>query len=734
MGSDAKAALHDWRLPASERAAAAVQDLSLEEKVSQTIYDAPAIERLGIRRYNWWNECLHGVGRAGVATVFPQSIGLAATFDPALVGRVATAISTEARAKHHEFSRRGDRDIYKGLTFWTPNINIFRDPRWGRGQETYGEDPYLTGRMGVAFVRGLQGEDARYLKVVATPKHFAVHSGPEGLRHTFDVGVSRKDLYETYLPAFRECVMEAGAFSVMGAYNRVNGEPCCASTTLLGEILRGEWGFRGYVVSDCGAIDDIHARHTWVSSAAKAAAAAVRAGCDLNCGRTYQALVEAVRGGLLPEEVLDTSVRRLMEARIRLGEFDPPERVPYAAIPYSANDCAEHRALALEAARASIVLLKNQGELLPLGRDTPCIAVIGPNADDRPMLLGNYSGTPSSALTLLAGIRQAVAPGSRVLYARGCDWSVGRRGEWSVSPCHGFAEALSAAEQADVVVLCLGLTASLEGEEGDAAGAEWAGDRISIGLPAVQEELLRGIVATGKPTVLVLSSGSPVAIPWADAKLPAILQSWYPGEEGGTAVAEVLFGAVSPSGRLPVTFVESLDQLPPFTDYRMRNRTYRYLESRPLYPFGYGLSFTSFLYRGLTLSSSAADTAGLPADFAASVEVENSGRVVGEEVVQLYLRNDNARSTVPRWRLAGVRRVRLEPGRREQVSFAITEKTLAYVDDEGRSMLAAGKVTIWIGGRQPDERSEELMQRAGRRETITSGALTIRGPAREIQP
>ena len=514
------------------RVADLVGRMTLEEKVSQMVHGAPAISRLGIPAYNWWNECLHGVARAGIATVFPQAIGMAASFDPALLHEVAVAISDEARAKHHESEKRGDRRIYQGLTFWSPNVNIFRDPRWGRGQETYGEDPYLSGRMGVAFVRGLQGDDPRHLKLVATPKHFAAHSGPEALRHHFDAHVSAKDMRETYLPAFHDCVVEGGARSVMGAYNRTNGEPCCASPTLLGDVLRTEWGFDGFVVSDCGAIADIHLHHTVTSSAARSAALAVRAGCDLECGMVYPSLVDAVREGLIAEAEIDRSVKRLFRARFLLGMFDPPETVRWASIPYEVNDSPGHGALSLRMARETLVLLKNEGGMLPLGNKVRRIAVIGPAADSRDVLLGNYSGTPSRPVTLLEGVRREAPEGTQVLYAPGSLMNKDADGYWGDKPDDGFAEAAAAAARSDVAVLCLGLSASLEGEEDRDDPSELKGDRLRLELPRVQQRLLEAVAAVGTPIVLVLTGGSPMAVTWAHDRVPAILLAWYPGQAG----------------------------------------------------------------------------------------------------------------------------------------------------------------------------------------------------------
>lgn len=711
--------------PLEKRVEDLVSRLTLEEKVSQMIYASSAIPRLGIPEYNWWNECLHGVARAGIATVFPQAIGMAASFNDKLVYRVACAISDEARAKHHEFVRQGDRGIYKGLTFWSPNINIFRDPRWGRGQETYGEDPYLTGRMGVAFVKGLQGDHPKYLKTVATPKHFAVHSGPEPLRHSFDARVSQKDLRETYLPAFKECVKEGKAESIMGAYNRTNGEPCCASQTLLQKILREEWGFDGYVVSDCGAIHDIHAHHKVTNTPEESAALAVNAGCDLCCGKEFESLVNAVKQGLISEEIIDKAVKRLFKARFKLGMFDPPERVPYAKIPYEVNDCEEHRRLALEMARESMVLLKNEGGLLPLRKDLKAIAVIGPNADNKKVLLGNYNGTPSKYVTALEGIRAKVSPQTKVYYAEGCDLTVTESDYWGEKATRGFAEALAAAQRADVVIMCLGLSPELEGEEGDAARSTAGGDKTSLDLPGIQEELLKAVCATGKPVVLVLFSGSPVSINWAQDNVPAILQAWYPGEEGGTAIADVLFGDYNPGGRLPVTFVKSVEQLPPFTDYSMKGRTYRYMEDEPLYPFGYGLSYTTFEYSNLKLSAEIIEAGQ---SITISVDVKNTGNMAGDEVVQLYLKDLKASVDVPIHELKGFCRVKLQPGESTTVTFTLTPRQMALIDNDGRCILEPGRFRVMVGGRQPDKRSETLAKTP-----ILVGEFEVRGEPMELE-
>jgi beta-glucosidase len=792
--------------------------MTLEEKISQLMNDSPAIERLDVPRYNWWNESLHGVARAGRATVFPQAIGLAATWDTDLMFRVATTISDEARAKYHEFLRRGKHDIYQGLTFWTPNINLFRDPRWGRGMETYGEDPYLTGQMAVAFIKGMQGDDPKYLKTVATAKHFAVHSGPEPARHAFDAVVSEKDLRETYLPHFEAAIKEGGAYSVMCAYNSVDGLPACANPRLLEDILRKEWGFKGYVVSDCGAIGDIYLNHKEAPNAETGVAQAIQAGTDLNCGIEYGNALAAVRDGLLAESDVNRALRRLLTARFKLGMFDPPEMVKYAQISYSVVDSAEHRALALETARKSIVLLKNglvkNGHALPLSKSIKTLAVIGPSADDVGLLLGNYNGIPAEPVTPLEGIRRKLGSSTRVIYAPGSeiaanmprfevipasalelqgeyfassnfdgkrhrpreltvptsgqlvgdiprnpqplftradaqvnfDWldgaprpdmndddfgvrwtgyltapvsgtyQLGAAGKNSfelyldgkqlvaMNTIHGGrtylyaaveleagkrypirldfheylndaaiqlvwsrpnmiqeSDALDAARQADAVVLVMGLSPRLEGEEMRVQIEGFSGgDRVQIGLPRMQEELMQKVAALGKPTVLVLLNGSAVAVNWAKDHIPAIVEAWYPGQAGGTAIADVLFGDYNPAGRLPVTFYKSVDQLPQFTDYSMKGRTYRFFQGEPLFPFGYGLSYSTFAYRNLRVQQTNI-----------SVEVENTSAVSGEEVVQLYVKRDGGGPDDPIRSLAGFQRVALRPRERKTVQFRL---------------------------------------------------------------
>jgi beta-glucosidase len=693
--------------PIAERVDDLVGRLTIAEKVAQMASDAPAIPHLGVPRHNWWNEALHGVGRAGIATVFPQAIGLASTFNAGLIRRMAEVISDEGRAKHHEFARNGERGIYTGLTFWSPNVNIFRDPRWGRGQETYGEDPYLSARLGVQFVQGLQGDDPRYLKTVATPKHFAVHSGPENDRHHFDAMVSQRDLWTTYLPAFKACIIEGQAASIMGAYNRTNGEACCASSTLLQKILRDEWGFDGCVVSDCGAIYDIWANHHLVDTAAEAIALAIKNGCDLECCGAYNIpckyceFDDAVRQGLLTEADIDRAVKRLFTARFRLGVFDPPATVPYTQIPITVVDSPEHRQLALEVARQSLVLLKNQDDFLPLDpHQLSSIAVIGPNAAETLVLTGNYMGTPAAPVSVLDGIRAAVSPGTEVHFAQGCQL---------IDPApDGIAKAVETAKKSQVAVMVMGLSQQLEGEEGQVEGNPPGvlslGDRMtSLDLPDIQEQLLQAVYQTGTPIILVLLNGSAVAINWAAAHVPAILEAWYPGQAGGTAVANAIFGQFNPGGRLPVTFYRTISDLPPFDDYSMENRTYRYFTGEPLYPFGFGLSYTTFAYHNLQITP---ETIRPGDSVSIQVEVKNSGPRLGDEVVQLYVQDVEASLPVPRLQLQGFSRIRLSPGETQTVQFTLTPDQLSFVDDAGHWVLEPGQFKIWVGGQQPDFKAD----------------------------
>jgi beta-glucosidase len=837
------------------RTADLVSRMTLEEKVSQMKDVAPAIDRLGVPAYNWWNEALHGVARSGLATVFPQAIGMAATWDAPLILQEGTVISDEARAKYHEYLRHDSHARYQGLTFWSPNINLFRDPRWGRGQETYGEDPYLTGRLAVAFIDGLQGTDPRYLKTVATVKHFAVHSGPEPERHEFDAMVSERDLRESYLPQFEAGIRDGKAYSLMCAYNRIEGSPACASQHLLKDILRGEWQFRGYVVSDCGAIDDIYLHHKVVATAAEAAARAVKTGTDLDCGRVYPNLVDAVSKGLITEAQIDTSVRRLFLARFKLGMFDDPAHVPFASTKFSVLDSPANRAAAERAARESMVLLKNAGNTLPLSKTLRTIAVIGPNADEPRMLLGNYNGEPADPITPLRGIRAAVSPGTRVIYARGsdladgfptierapssvlraadgrtgltasyftgrlvegtplfttldsvvdADWKDGSpRGDlgaddfsvrwtgtfvpprtgsyrlglngtmkyrlylddsliarsrysrddespdprvqmsvpmtldagrphnirveavetygdaqlhllWSAPSDSLEAEAVRAAEQADAVILAVGLTARLEGEEMpvELPGFK-GGDRTNLDLPASQQRLVERITALGKPTVLVLLNGSALSVRWANDHVPAILEAWYPGQAAGTAIADVLFGDYNPGGRLPVTFYGSVSDVPPFESYDMAGRTYRYFKGTPLYPFGYGLSYTTFRYSPVQTSRAVMrsnDTVTV------SVGVTNSGARAGDEVVQLYVRYPSSKVSRPVRDLRGFERVSLKAGEHKTVTFKLPASAFRYWNDKTHAWaVEPGPVVLEVGGSSADIRTSRRITVAGTR-------------------
>lgn len=797
------------KLSVEKRAEDIVSRLTLKEKVSQMVYDAPAIKRLGIPAYNWWDEGLHGVARNGIATVFPQSIGLAATWNKALMYKVASAISDEARAKYNDAIEKGQRGIYQGLTFWSPNINIFRDPRWGRGMETYGEDPYLTGQMAVQFIKGMQGNNARYFKTIATAKHYAVHSGPEPTRHTIDINVSDYDLHETYLPAFKASVVNAGVFSIMCAYNSFRGNACCSNDPLLNEILRDRWGFKGYVVSDCGAIQDIYEYHKQAKDASDAAAKALLAGTDLNCGDTYDHLTDAIKKGLVSEAAIDTSVKRLFTARIKLGMFDPPSMVPYSKINMSIVDSKLHQELALKAAEESIVLLRNDKTILPLKMDIKSIAVIGPNADDPEILLANYHGFTSHPVTPLDGIKKKAGRNIKIYYARGCnvadnmpslklvaseylftskdknengltgeyfnnhqlkgrpvfsrvdkeinfDWWNGKprkdfpnndfgvrwtgylvppkTGEyylggfgfngykifvddslfldyfnehephdnykkiflaagkaykikvefsevlrfavmhliWSI-PQNGLLEkAVDAAKKSDAVILCMGLSPRLEGEEMkvNIPGFK-GGDRMTLNLPGVQEDLIKKISALGKPVILVLLNGSAVSIDWENENIPGIIESWYGGEAAGDAIADVIFGNYNPGGKLPVTFYKSVNQLPPFDDYNMQNRTYRYFKGEALYPFGYGLSYTTFKFSNLAVAK---NTVAAGDSTVLTVDVSNTGKMRGDEVVQLYVKAE--KDTIAIKTLKGFERVSLNPGETRKVKFEITPADL----------------------------------------------------------
>ncbi|EPR10000.1 glycoside hydrolase family 3 C-terminal domain-containing protein [Ruminiclostridium papyrosolvens] len=692
----------DKSLTFKERAADLVSRMTLEEKASQLRYDAQPVERLGIPRYNWWNEALHGVARAGVATVFPQAIGMAAIFDDEFLEKIADVIATEGRAKYNESAKKGDRDIYKGITFWSPNVNIFRDPRWGRGHETYGEDPYLTSRLGVAFVKGLQG-DGKYLKTAACAKHFAVHSGPEDDRHHFDAVVSQKDLYETYLPAFEALVKEAKVESVMGAYNRTNGEPCNGSKTLLKDILRDGWGFDGHVVSDCWAIKDFHEGHGVTKTPTESVALALKSGCDLNCGNMYLLILLALKEGRITEEDIDRAAIRLMTTRMKLGMFD--DDCEFDNIPYEVNDSVEHNKLSLEAAKKSMVLLKNEG-LLPLdSKKIKNIAVIGPNADSSLALRANYSGTPSQNITILDGIRKRVSEDTRVWYSVGSHLFMNRE-EDLAQPDDRLKEAVSVAERSDVIVLCLGLDASVEGEQNDQGTVilDAGGDKADLNLPESQRNLLNAVLATGKPTIVALLSGSALSIGDAADKAAAIVQCWYPGSRGGLAFAEMIFGDYSPAGRLPVTFYKSTEELPPFADYSMENRTYKFMKGEALYPFGFGLSYTNFEYSNIVCPQ----TVNNGDNLSLSVDVQNTGSVDSDEVVQVYIKDMEASVRVPKHSLCGFKRIHLKSGEKKTVTFEIDSNTMTIVNEEGKRYIENGDFTLYVDGSQPDKVSERL--------------------------
>jgi len=672
--------------------------MTLEEKAGQMLFTAKAIERLGVPAYNWWNECLHGVGRAGRATVFPQAIGMAATWDAPLIHRVADAIADEARAKHHEAARQGNRARYRGLTFWSPNINIFRDPRWGRGHETWGEDPVLTATLGTAFVRGLRGDDPRYMKAAACAKHYAVHSGPEELRHEFDAVVSDKDLWETYLPAFEE-LSNAGVEAFMGAYNRTNGEPCCGSKLLLVDILRNKWKFRGHVVSDCWAIKDFHLHHKVTATATESAALAVKMGCDLNCGDTYHGLLDAVSQGLLDEADLDLCVTRLMRTRFKLGMFDPPEDVPYANIPMSVVNSDAHKQLALETATKSLVLLKNDNNVLPIPSDKPRqIMLYGPNAADVDVLLGNYYGITGDMVTVLEGIAQVIGEQASLEYRKGCELIHDNRNprDWS-----SFE-----AKAADLCIAVLGGHPMLEGEEGEAILSDNVGDRGDIGLPEAQIAFVKKIAQHDTPVVLVLAGGSAMAFEEVFDLVDAVVWMWYPGEQGGRAVADVLFGHANPSGRLPITFPKSLAQLPAYDDYAIAGkRTYRYMRDEPFLPFGFGLSYTRFAYSDLKLS---AESIAAGDALHATVTGTNTGDRAGDEVVQLYLTDEDASAATPRAALKAFERVSLEPGASTRVRLEVTPRMMELVTDAGQRVIEPGRFTVRVGGVSPGTRGQAL--------------------------
>lgn len=684
------------------RAKELVSKMTLEEKCFQMLHGAPAIERLGVNSYNWWNEGLHGVARAGVATIFPQAIGLAASFDEELLESVADAVSTEARAKFNMQQEFGDTDIYKGLTFWAPNVNIFRDPRWGRGHETYGEDTYLTARLGVSYIKGLQGDDENYLKTAACAKHFAVHSGPEDIRHSFNAKVNMQDMWETYLPAFEACVKEAKVETVMGAYNRTNGEPCCGSKFLLKDTLREQWGFDGHVVSDCWAIKDFHEYHHVTDSAVDSVALAVSMGCDLNCGNIFLYLAQAVKEGKVSEEQVTTATERLFVTRMKLGLFDEPKKVPYNTINYNIVDSKVMKEKNLDTARKTLVLLKNEDNLLPLNKnEIKTIGIIGPNADNRRALVGNYEGTASRYITINEGIQDYLGDDVRVLYSEGCHLYKDRISGLGKENDR-IAEVRGICKESDVVIACLGLDSGLEGEEGDEGNQYASGDKPNLNLPGIQEEVLKVMYESGKPVVLIVLSGSALAINWADEHIPAIIQGWYPGAQGGKAIAELLFGEFSPEGKLPITFYKTTEELPAFTDYSMQNRTYRYMKNDALYPFGFGLSYSTFEINNVKLSSEAVGKDGVDI----TCDIMNTGDVAARETVQVYVKAE--RENTPNAGLKAFKKVALATGKTKRVVMHLGLEAFSLCDEEGKRMVLPGTYSIYIGDSQPDKRSLEL--------------------------
>ena len=685
------------REEARKRAKALVDQMTMEEAASQLSYQAPAIERLGVPAYNWWNEALHGVARAGMATMFPQAIGMAATFDTNLVEELGDVAATEGRAKYNAASRHGDRDIYKGLTFWSPNINIFRDPRWGRGQETFGEDPTLTGEIGAAYVRGLQGK-GDVLKAGACAKHFAVHSGPEDLRHEFNALATKKDMNETYLPAFEKLVKEAKVESVMGAYNRTNGEPCCASKELMGYLK--EWGFEGHFVSDCWAIADFHQYHHVTDNPVDSAAMAINAGCDLNCGCTYEKLVAAVMAGKVKEETIRESAVRLFTTRYMLGIMG--EGSEYDAIPYTVVECEAHQKKADQAALEGCVLLKNDG-MLPLDENKiKCLGVIGPNADSIASLVGNYHGTSSHYVTVQRGFQEALAGKARVLSALGCHLYKDKADNLSQFNDDRLAEALTVAENSDAVVLVVGLDETLEGEQGDTGNPYGSADKRDLLLPPCQRRLMDEVLKVGKPTVVVLTAGSAIDLQDAGEKANAVLTAWYPGAQGGKAVADLILGRVSPSGKLPVTFYrnEQLTEMPDFTDYSLKGRTYRYFPGKPLYPFGFGLTYGDAAVEKAEVSKE-------ENDYILDIVVRNLGSRDTQDVAQVYCQNESSENAPLNPRLIAFKRVFVPAGQEAHVSIRVDANSFKVVNEKGER-VSEGKIVLYVGMGQPDERTKEL--------------------------
>ncbi len=686
---------------AKQKAKILVSQMTVYEKIFQLLYTSPAIERLGINEYNWWNEGAHGVARAGTATVFPHTIAMAATFNSKLVNTIADVISTEGRIKYNKHVEYGDHDIFKGITFWAPNINIFRDPRWGRGQETFGEDPYLTATLGTSFIKGIQGE-GEFIKGAACSKHFAVHSGPEKDRHGFDAEANTHDLFETYLPAFEKTV-KAGVAGVMGAYNRTNGEPCCAHTYLIGDILRKRWGFDGYFVSDCGALQDIYEFHKFTETRAEAAAVALKNSCDLNCGKTYEALVDAYEEDLITEEEITQAAERLYMIRVLLGEFE--EVRPYSDIPYSKLDCKEHRELNLKAAEQCLVLLKNESNYLPLNKGTDKrIAIVGPNALSVTALEGNYNGYASEYITVADGVRR-VFENAEISVEKGANYCIEKENDWG-----GFGNMLSdgiaAASEADITVLALGLDCSIEGEDtGYDNDYTACGDKKNIYLPKTQQKLAEAVCDVCENVIVVLMCGSSIDLgEKVTNHAKAIVHAWYPGAMGGLAAAKLLAGDFSPSGKLPITIYKGDHNLPDFTDYNMKGRTYRYIEGEPLFPFGYGLSYTKFNYSNAKIPNETDENITL------SVDVENTGDMNGIEKVQVYASFTDSRTVTPHFQLCGVESIELKVGEKKTVNTEIDKYWLKAVTDDGERVTPDGKITLYIGGHQPDERSNKLLE------------------------
>ncbi len=684
-------------LSVEERVNDLIGRMTLEEKIAQLSYGTPAIDRLGVPEYNWWNECLHGVARAGRATIFPQAIGMAASFDTDMMERVGDAIATEARAKYNAFSAKDIRGRYQGLTFWTPNVNIFRDPRWGRGQETYGEDPFLTSRIGVAFVKGLQGNHPKYVKAAGMGKHFAVHNGPEGLRHEFNAVVSKKDLWETYLPAFEALVKEAKVEGIMGAYNRTNNRPCCAHPYLMQEVLRKQWGFKGYYVSDCWALVDFYEGHNLVKTPAEAAALALNTGCNLNCGSTYPALQKSLDQGLTTVGEIDKNLRELLPTRFRLGLFDPKGMNPFDNIGPDKIRHPAHVALSKEAATKSIVLLKNEGGILPIPKENKGVYVLGPTATHAQSLLANYYGLSEDMKTILEGIVGKVTPSTPMMYSQGALLDEPNR-----NPIDWFS---AEAEDNEYTILCLGISQLIEGEEGESIMSRNKGDRKDIKLPENQIDFLRVMREKSKKLIVVVTGGSAISIPEIYDLADAVLFAWYPGEQGGEAVADILFGDAIPSGRLPVTVPKSIEDLPPYDDYSMKNRTYRYMETEPMFPFGFGLSYTTFGYSSLRFRKNKV-TKGQ--SNALSFKVFNTGEYAAEEVVQIYLKDIFASVDVPQYSLIGFERVKLGVGESKKINFVITPEMMQIVNNEGERVLEPGRFQIFVGGSVPTGRALDL--------------------------